>query len=148
MYIKRPGSTTMYQPKAEKEKIYVCEAKKLFLRNGQKQTEWVVMGVADAIKDGVAEFRCKDCRGKVRLHGKHVEYGPASTRSVPRLSGWLSCRMLSSSSWRMTARATSSNLGSCTGRCCSRRRSRWPFRTRRRWQYAIRSGSSRPFGQG
>ena len=59
------------------EKIYSCEVKKLFLRNGERVWEWVVTEVADAIRDDAAEFRCKDCHGAVRLHKKHVLHGPA-----------------------------------------------------------------------
>jgi hypothetical protein len=61
----------------EKEKIYECEVKVLFKRDGEKYTQWVVRSVADAILGGATEFRCKDCRGAVRLHGKHVAQGPA-----------------------------------------------------------------------
>ena len=59
------------------ERIYHCEVKKLFKRGDQKTWEWVTMSVADAIKDGVTKFRCKDCHGAVRLHGRHVAHGPA-----------------------------------------------------------------------
>jgi len=59
------------------ETIYECEVKKLFLRDGTKRWEWVVMPVADAIRNGATEFRCKDRHGSVRLHGKHVAHGPA-----------------------------------------------------------------------
>jgi hypothetical protein len=51
------------------EKIYECEVKKLFLRDGKKVEQWVVMSVADALKEGVSDFRCKDCHGAVKLHG-------------------------------------------------------------------------------
>ena len=59
------------------EKIYTCEVKKLFLRDGTKQWEWVTMDVAKAIQDEVTVFRCKDCHGTVRLHGRHASHGPA-----------------------------------------------------------------------
>jgi hypothetical protein len=59
------------------EKIYRCEVKKLFLRNTQKTWEWVEVAVADAIQDGATQYRCKDCHGAVRLHGKHIADGPA-----------------------------------------------------------------------
>jgi hypothetical protein len=59
------------------ERIYHCEVKKLFIRDGLKRLEWVTMAVADAIRDGATKFRCKDCHGAVRLHGKHVQHGPA-----------------------------------------------------------------------
>jgi hypothetical protein len=61
----------------ETEKIYRCEVKKLFLRNGEKVWEWVVAEVADAIRAEATQVRCKDCHGAVRLHGRHVDHGPA-----------------------------------------------------------------------
>lgn len=59
------------------EKIYECEAKKLFLRNGRKRWEWVVVAVKDGLALKADFVRCKDCHGKVRLHDKKVEAGPA-----------------------------------------------------------------------
>lgn len=59
------------------ERIYQCEVKKLFKRGDEKTWEWVQMTVADAIRDEVNHFRCKDCHGAVRLHGQHVGHGPA-----------------------------------------------------------------------
>lgn len=59
------------------EKIYRCEVKKLFLRGGQKTWAWVEVAVADAIRDGATQYRCKDCHGAVRLHAKRVADGPA-----------------------------------------------------------------------
>jgi hypothetical protein len=59
------------------EKIYHCQVKKLFKRNGDKKFEWVEMPVKKALEDGATEFRCKDCHGAVKLHGKHVPHGPA-----------------------------------------------------------------------
>jgi len=61
----------------ETEKIYSCEVKKLFLRNGIKRREWAKAVVADAIRDEATEFRCKDCHGAVRLRGKLVKDGSA-----------------------------------------------------------------------
>jgi hypothetical protein len=61
----------------EKEKIYECEVKLLFKQNGKKFTQWKVRLVADAIVGGVPEFRCKDCKGAVKLHGRKVAHGPA-----------------------------------------------------------------------
>lgn len=60
-----------------KERIYRCEVKKLFKRGDSKRWEWVEIEVGDAIRDGVTHYRCKDCHGAVRLHGKHVAHGPA-----------------------------------------------------------------------
>ena len=59
------------------EKIYECEVRKLFLRDGQKRWEWSKTAVADALKDGATEYRCKDCNGAVKLHGKYVPHGPS-----------------------------------------------------------------------
>jgi hypothetical protein len=59
-----------------KEQIYECEVKVLFKRDGEKYTKWVVRPVADAILAGATEFRCRDCHGAVRLHGKNVAHGP------------------------------------------------------------------------
>lgn len=61
----------------QEEKIYSCEVKKLFLRNGRKSWLWVERPVVTAIQDGVTEFRCKDCHGAVKLHRKHIDDGPA-----------------------------------------------------------------------
>jgi len=63
--------------RAEKEKIYECEVKLLFKPNGEKFTQWQVRSVADAIASGVSVFRCKDCKGAVKLHGRNVTHGPA-----------------------------------------------------------------------
>src|SRR6266700_647378 len=60
-----------------KEKIYECEVKKLFKVDGNKEWRWVARPVKDALSEGVSEFRCKDCHGAVKLHGKHVAHGPA-----------------------------------------------------------------------
>jgi len=59
------------------EKIYHCEVKKLYRRGDGKQWEWVEMPVKKALEEGASEFRCKDCHGAVKLHGKHVPHGPA-----------------------------------------------------------------------
>jgi hypothetical protein len=59
------------------EKMYEYEVKKLFMRAGGKRLGWVIATVADAIRDGATEYRCKDCHGAVKLHGKHVQHGPA-----------------------------------------------------------------------
>lgn len=58
------------------EKIYECEVRRLYLRDGKYVWDWKRMPVAEALKDGATEFRCKDCHGAVKLHGKHVPHGP------------------------------------------------------------------------
>lgn len=59
------------------EKIYQCQVKKLFRIGETNQWQWVSMAVKDALAAGASEFRCKDCYGAVKLHGKHVAHGPA-----------------------------------------------------------------------
>src|SRR5947209_3991557 len=59
------------------EKIYECEVKRQFKIDGVKVWRWITMPVKDALAEGVTEFRCKDCHGAVKLHGKHVAHGPA-----------------------------------------------------------------------
>ena len=65
--------------KAEKEKIYVCEAKRTFVAAVTKVRvrRWIVKPVADVIGVSKVEVRCKDCHGEVRLHAKHVQHGPS-----------------------------------------------------------------------
>ena len=60
------------------EKFYRCEAKKLFMRDGEKRWEWVTMNVSDAIRDEVKEFRCEKCHGAVKKHTKRVPDGSAA----------------------------------------------------------------------
>jgi hypothetical protein len=59
------------------EKIYECAVKKLFKVDGEKEWRWVAMPVKEALAAGASEFRCKDCHGAVKLHGRHVARGPA-----------------------------------------------------------------------
>jgi hypothetical protein len=47
------------------------------MRDGVKFREWRLTPVADVIADELDEYRCKDCQGRVRLHGKHVAHAPA-----------------------------------------------------------------------
>lgn len=61
----------------ELEKMYECEVKKLFLRDGRKREEWTAVPVADAIRENAARYRCKHCHGAVRLHGRNVQHGPS-----------------------------------------------------------------------
>jgi hypothetical protein len=60
------------------DQIYTVEAKKKFRVSGQDVFRWMELPVSDVIpdKDSLL-YRCKDCHGKVRLHGKNVENGPA-----------------------------------------------------------------------
>jgi hypothetical protein len=61
-------------------KIYECEVKKLVRKNGANEWLWVVRPVKDAISDGVTEFRCKDCHGAVKVHGKACCAWPSAAR--------------------------------------------------------------------
>ena len=62
------------------DEIYHLEVKKKFIGSDwQDEFHWVVRPVTDVIADHPPEYRCKDCNGKVKLHGKHVPNGP-----VPR----------------------------------------------------------------
>lgn len=64
------------------EEIYECEVKRLFRNGDIKESRWIVRPVKDALADGVTEFRCKDCNGAVKLHGKHVPHGPPLMSSI------------------------------------------------------------------
>jgi hypothetical protein len=60
------------------DEIYQVEVKKLFrVSDGENELRWVVRPVADVIAEQLPEYRCKDCNGKVRLHGRNVPKGPA-----------------------------------------------------------------------
>ena len=60
-----------------RDNIYECEAKRLVMRDGVKVWEWRLTAVADVIADKLEEYRCKDCKGRVKLHSKHVAHAPA-----------------------------------------------------------------------
>jgi hypothetical protein len=60
-----------------KDNIYECEAKRLVMRDGVKVREWRLTPVADVIADELDEYRCKDCKGRMKLMSKHVEHGAA-----------------------------------------------------------------------
>jgi len=68
-------------PKVEKlrEKIYECEVKRRRVRQGGGyEPFWKVKNVSEALVDEDTEFRCKDCRGAVKLYKNHKAGGPAS----------------------------------------------------------------------
>jgi hypothetical protein len=60
-----------------RDNIYECEAKKPVSTNGVKTREWRLTPVADVIAGELDEYRCKDCKGRVKLMSKHVEHGAA-----------------------------------------------------------------------
>ena len=60
----------------EREKMYECEVKRRRVKDGGGyEPFWKTKTVADALSDGDAEFRCKDCRGEVKILGKTSKVG-------------------------------------------------------------------------
>lgn len=53
-----------------------CEQKRRFLRNGKKLLDWVVVEVSQISVEDDREIRCMHCRGRVRIHRRHVAHGP------------------------------------------------------------------------
>ena len=62
------------------DNIYECEAKRPIIRGGVKVRDWLLTPVNDVITENLNEYRCKDCYGKIKLHGKHVAHASAPTR--------------------------------------------------------------------
>ena len=60
---------------SNKEKMYECEAKRTFIVEGARRRKWMVVPVVDLVDRGDTEFRCKDCRGEVKLFRKRGENG-------------------------------------------------------------------------
>jgi hypothetical protein len=58
------------------EEISVCEVKRVFVIEGKRSRRWVMKPISDLELGD--EFRCKDCHGAVKLHGKHLKHGPAA----------------------------------------------------------------------
>ena len=58
------------------DRIYECEVKRSFIRNGEKVRDWKRVSVSEAIEAKADEIRCAECHGAVRLHGRHVAHGP------------------------------------------------------------------------
>ncbi len=60
-------------------KLYECEVERRRVKDGGGyEAFWKTKNVAEAIKDGDAKFRCKDCGGAVKLFKTHKVGGPAS----------------------------------------------------------------------
>lgn len=55
-------------------KMYDCEVKRLFKKDGKHERRWVSAEVLK-IDDG-AEIRCVHCHGEVRIHRQRQENGP------------------------------------------------------------------------
>lgn len=61
---------------AEKEKMYECEVKRRRVKEGGGyEPFWKVKKVAVALVDNDTEFRCKSCRGEVKVLGKTNKAG-------------------------------------------------------------------------
>jgi hypothetical protein len=59
------------------EEIYTVEVKRKFRLPDGDVLRWVERSVSEVILEkGTAHYRCKDCHGKVRLHGKNASNGP------------------------------------------------------------------------
>jgi hypothetical protein len=64
------------------ERIYFVEIKVPYRRpDGTKEWDWKTVPVREAIAAEASVYRCKDCHGQVRLHGKHAQVGPAPRRT-------------------------------------------------------------------
>jgi hypothetical protein len=61
--------------KNKKEKIYECEVKRLFMKNGQRVWKWKRVLASEVIRH--EKIRCYCCRGQVRLHKKKIPTGPS-----------------------------------------------------------------------
>ena len=63
---------------AEREiKLYECEVKRRRVRaGGGYEPFWKVKTVAEALQDSDTEFRCKDCKGEVKLVRSSKVGGP------------------------------------------------------------------------
>ena len=55
-------------------KMYECEVKRPFVRDGVRTLEWVMRPVKE-ITDG-SQIRCMHCHGEVRIHRQRVAHGP------------------------------------------------------------------------
>lgn len=83
---------------AEREKMYECEVRRRRLKEGGGyEPYWKVKKVADALVDNDTDFRCKDCRGEVKVLGKtnkagtpaYVEHkSPADAEFCPAGAGF------------------------------------------------------------
>ena len=62
----------------EKEKMYEFEVKRRRVKEGGGyEPFWKTKTVAEALSDNDTEFRCKDCRGEVKVLGKTSKVGGA-----------------------------------------------------------------------
>ena len=53
-----------------------CQEKRLFIREGKKLLDWVVVQVS-SLESGVTKgTRCMHCHGAVRIHKQKVSHGP------------------------------------------------------------------------
>jgi hypothetical protein len=71
-------ATAELESKPMDDRIYECEVKRTFMRNGEKVRDWKRVPVTDALADKSSDVRCAECHGAVTLHGRHVAHGPTS----------------------------------------------------------------------
>src|SRR5207249_11387968 len=69
-------ATPELESKRMDDRIYECEVKRTFMRNGEKVRDWKRVPVTDALADKSSDVRCAECHGAVKLHGRHVAHGP------------------------------------------------------------------------
>jgi hypothetical protein len=76
-------ATAELESKPMDDRIYECEVKRTFMRNGEKVRDWKRVPVADALADKSSDVRCAACHGAVKLHGRHVAHGPTAPCGTP-----------------------------------------------------------------
>jgi hypothetical protein len=58
--------------------MYECEVKTRFKVDNTEEWRWVVKPVSSISTSGaLPNIRCKHCHGRVRVHKKQVDHGPA-----------------------------------------------------------------------
>ena len=61
----------------KRESFFECEVKRIRIIDGKRSNFWKVKTVKDALDDNDAEFRCKDCHGKVKLFRQRLAHAAA-----------------------------------------------------------------------
>jgi hypothetical protein len=46
------------------ERIYECEVKRLFIRDGEKVRDWKRVAVTEALAEKTSDVRCAECHGQ------------------------------------------------------------------------------------
>jgi len=66
------------------DRIYECEVKRLYIRNGERIRDWKRVPVPEAIAAHADELRCAECHGAVVSMGKTLKMALLPTRSTVR----------------------------------------------------------------